>query len=162
MNKTLKHKGYLGSIEFDLEDEYLYGEILFINDKIIYDGTTIEELKSAFESAVDDYLAFCQEIGKTPDVSCSGTFNVRISPELHTKCAKQARLNNLSLNAFVTQALEQACIDTSLFSINYKIIELSERIDYHFSFKTINVSEREKYQFGKSSYTYTTNTGFFS
>lgn len=108
MNKTLKHKGYLGSIEFDLENGYLYGEVLFINDKIIYDGSTIEELKTAFESAVDDYLAFCQEIGKTPDVSCSGTFNVHISPELHAKCLKQAKLTNLSLNAFIAQSLEQA------------------------------------------------------
>lgn len=163
MNEILKHKGYLGSTELDLENEYLYGEVLFINDKIIYNGSTIEELKTAFKSAVDDYLAFCQEIGKTPDVSCSGTFNVRISPELHATCVKQARLSNLTLNAFVSEALKQACTNnTSLRSINRKIIELSERLDYHFSYEKINVSKEEMYPLNQSLSTYATNIGMYS
>lgn len=108
MNKTLTYKNYLGSIEFDLEDNYLHGSILFINDKIIYSGETLEELKQSFETAVDDYLEFCQEMGKEPEKPCSGRFNVRISPKLHADCLKQAKQHHLSLNAFIAKTLEES------------------------------------------------------
>ena len=33
--------------------------------------------------SLDDYLAFCEEVGKSPEKEYKGTFNVRISPERH-------------------------------------------------------------------------------
>lgn len=106
MSNVLKYKDYLGSIEYDLDDDYLYGEILFINDKVIYEGQTLSELKNSFEQAVDGYLEFCQELGKSPDVACSGSFNIRISPKLHLACLKNAKEQGLSLNAYIGRQLE--------------------------------------------------------
>lgn len=57
------------------------------------------------EKAVDDYLDFCAEIGKKPEISCSGTFNVRISSELHYECVKQAYHRNITLNSYVALAV---------------------------------------------------------
>lgn len=105
MKNLLKYKNYLGSVEFDLENGYLYGKVLFINDSVIYDGTTLDELKSSFENAVDEYLELCKELGKQPDNTCTGSFNVRISPELHRKYQIMAYEQGCSMNAVIEQAM---------------------------------------------------------
>jgi predicted HicB family RNase H-like nuclease len=107
---NLKYKGYTGTIEASIEDDCLHGEILFINDLITYEGNTVAEIKSSFEEAVDRYLAYCEETGKPADKPCSGTFNVRIGPELHRKAVEAAYEQSLTLNEFVTQSI-QAAID---------------------------------------------------
>ena len=59
----LNYKSYTGSIETSVEDGVLHGSVLDIKDVITFEGTTIEELKQAFQDSVDDYLEFCQEMG---------------------------------------------------------------------------------------------------
>lgn len=106
-NTTLKYNGYEGSIEFDTDDNILFGKILFIDDMVSYEGTSIAELKEDFKAAVDDYIATCKEIGKNPQKSYSGTFNVRIGSRTHYILAHEAQLNNVSLNAFVKDILDK-------------------------------------------------------
>ncbi len=103
--ELLTYKGYTGSIAVSQEDECLYGRIAFIADLVTYEGDTVRELKKAFESAVDDYLATCAAVGKQPLKSCSGTFNVRIGPELHMAALIAAKQADTSLNDFVKQAV---------------------------------------------------------
>ena len=52
--KELKHKGYFGSADIDVESGMIVGRLLFISDVIGYSGATVPELKAAFEEAVDD------------------------------------------------------------------------------------------------------------
>ena len=59
----MNYKSYTGSIETSVEDGVLHGSVLDIKDVITFEGTTIEELKQAFQDSVDDYLEFCQEMG---------------------------------------------------------------------------------------------------
>jgi predicted HicB family RNase H-like nuclease len=106
MRRTLEHKGYTGSVDFSLEDDVLHGKILFINDLVNYEGSTLQELQKAFEEAVDFYLATCAEEGVAPDKPCSGTFNVRISQELHKQAQTEAARRGLSLNDFVRCSIE--------------------------------------------------------
>lgn len=134
MADVLKHKGYLGSVEFDLEDGYLHGKVKFVNDRIIYDGQTIDELKQAFVDAVDGYLELCAEIGKTPDAPCSGTFNVRISPELHRKSQLYAYEHGITLNATVERALTQLCHNDQARNIQ-EIKNLTVSIHKQFEYK---------------------------
>jgi len=109
MNKnTLSHKGYTGSIEISIADGCLHGQILFIDDLITYEGTTIPELNKEFSSSVDRYLAYCDKTGKPANKPYSGTFNVRIGQELHRKAAQEALVRNLSLNDYVSQAIKAA------------------------------------------------------
>ena len=51
----------MGSIEISLEDNCLHGKILNIADLITYEAETLGELKAAFHSATDEYIAFCAE-----------------------------------------------------------------------------------------------------
>ena len=106
--KTLKYKGYLGSIEFSEEDNVLFGEILGIDGLVNYEGNTMKELTESFHEAVEDYLAFCSDHGRKPQKSFSGSFNVRIAPDTHRDIANLAADAGISINAFVKQALSEA------------------------------------------------------
>lgn len=107
-NNQLNHLGYTGSSEISLEDGCLHGRILFIDDLITYEAESVTGLCAAFEEAVNDYLEYCAETGKPANKPYSGTFNVRVGPELHKSATKQAYLKDQSLNEFVRSAIEQA------------------------------------------------------
>jgi len=112
MSKSdLSYKGYVGSCEVSFEDECLHGRILFIEDLITYEGANPPELKLNFEAAVDRYLAYCEKSGKPANAPCSGSFNVRIGPELHRQALIKARLNGVNLNEFVKEAVCIAVAD---------------------------------------------------
>lgn len=106
--KTLKYKGYVGSIEFSPEDNLLFGELLGIDGLVNYEGTTMQELTDSFHEAVEDYLAFCKDHNWTPQKSYSGAFNVRVSPDTHRQIANRASEAGISINAFVKKALDKA------------------------------------------------------
>jgi predicted HicB family RNase H-like nuclease len=75
---------------------------------VTFEGGSVRELKKAFHEAVDDYLETCAEVGKDPDKTYKGTFNVRISTDLHKAAAVYAAVNNISLNDFVKTAIDYA------------------------------------------------------
>ncbi len=77
---------------------------------ITYEGETVAELKKDFESAVENYLAYCSESGIQPRRSYTGTLSIRISPETHSKIAILASRAGISLNAFIKQALDKAAV----------------------------------------------------
>ena len=77
--KTLKYKGYIGSIDYSEDDGVLFGEILGIDGLVSYEGKTVEELTHSFHEAVEDYLVFCEEHNRKPQKSYSGSFNIRIA-----------------------------------------------------------------------------------
>lgn len=105
MNNTMEYKGYIGSVEFSEEDGVLFGKALGIRALISYEGETGKELLQDFHDAVDDYLSLCKDQGIEPERAYKGSFNVRISPELHKKIAVLATEQRISLNSFVENAL---------------------------------------------------------
>lgn len=107
---VLTYKGYSGSIEASIEDACLHGRILFVDDLVTYEGDSVPEIRAAFQDAVDRYLNHCQRVGKAANKPYSGTFNVRIGPELHSKAARVAHQKKIKLNEFVKLAV-QAAID---------------------------------------------------
>ena len=100
-DKVLKYKNYIGSVEYDLTDKFLFGKILFIDDLVTYEGNTIEDLEKAFHYMVDDYLETCKEIGKEPQKGYSGNFNIRTTPEIHQTLVEIAKMENVSLNKLI-------------------------------------------------------------
>lgn len=110
-NNILEYKGYHTKIEFDSEDFVLRGKIEGINDLVNFESEDIKGIEKEFHEAVDDYLEFCREVGKEPDKEYKGSFNVRISPELHKKLAVTAMQNGDTLNASVEKAIEQYVLE---------------------------------------------------
>ena len=102
----MKYKGYSGSVEYSEEDNCLYGKVMGMSrDCITFEGQDVNELRRDFEGAVDDYLASCAARGVEPAKPYSGTFNVRVSPEIHSAIAMLAQKAGMSINAFIRQVL---------------------------------------------------------
>ena len=66
--------------------------------------TASQTLKQDFQEAVDDYLDMCSEQGVKPEKVYRGSFNIRISPDLHRKISLYAAAKKCSLNSVVEQA----------------------------------------------------------
>lgn len=105
MSSLLSYKNYNGSVEYSEEDECLYGKVVGLKSLISYEGASVQELKKAFEEAVDEYLADCQERRLEPEQPYKGSFNVRISPDLHRRIAVYAIQHGKSLNSAVEEAI---------------------------------------------------------
>lgn len=108
MNNTIEYKGYLGSVEFSEEDGLFYGKVMGIRSLISYEGETAKELLEDFHGAVDDYLEACAAEGKQPEVAYKGSFNVRISPELHKRLVVYATAHQMSLNSYIEETLKNS------------------------------------------------------
>lgn len=104
-DNMLKYKGFYGSVAYSAADECFFGKITGTADLVTFEGESVDSLKMAFAEAVEDYIAMCKEAGKEPQKSYRGSFNIRISPDLHKEAAVMAKKKGLSLNAFVEKAI---------------------------------------------------------
>ena len=104
----IKYKDYLGVFEYNPEADLFHGEVVNLADVVTFQGRSLDELKQALQESIEDYLEFCQEIGKEPERPFSGRFNLRLTPELHRAASTRARRQNKSLNTWVAETLEQA------------------------------------------------------
>ena len=62
----LKYKGYYTYVKIDFECHSLYGKIEDIRDYVDFESDSVEGIVREFHSAVDDYLEFCNEVGRAP------------------------------------------------------------------------------------------------
>lgn len=106
MKNLLEYKGYHTKIEFDSDALVLRGKIEGIKDLVNFESASLTLIEEEFHIAVDEYLEFCKEVGKEPDKEYKGTFNIRISPELHKELALVAFRNGDTLNATVEKAIK--------------------------------------------------------
>ena len=125
MKDTLEYKGYHARIVFNAESHTLRGVIEGINDYVDFESDSIQAIENEFHNAVDDYLLFCEQIKKSPEKEYKGSFNVRISPELHRRIAQKAFRNKTTLNAEVEKAISEyvsertvSALGISTFSTN--------------------------------------------
>lgn len=59
LNNLLEYRGYIGSIEVDMQSDILFGHVQNLKNKddvVSYEGETIKQLREDFENAVDDYM----------------------------------------------------------------------------------------------------------
>lgn len=108
MNNTMEYKNYVGSVEFSEEDGCFFGRVMGIRALISYEGSTAKELVEDFHGAVDDYLDLCAAEGREPERAYKGSFNVRVSPELHKQAVIYAAAHQMSLNSFVERSMQSA------------------------------------------------------
>jgi predicted HicB family RNase H-like nuclease len=102
----LKYKGYSGTVEYSEEDNCLYGKAIGMNKNCItYEGKTVVELKTDFESGIDLYLESCKERGIKPQKPYSGSLNIRIPSEVHSQLALKAQMTGKSINSIIKDLL---------------------------------------------------------
>ena len=103
---TISYKKYVAQIEPDLEDGILVGRVTNTRDIIAFHGNTIAEAIESFHSVIDEYLEDCKEKGLSPNKPCSGRFNLRIPPRLHSELSIAAAKAGKSLNQWTADALD--------------------------------------------------------
>jgi predicted HicB family RNase H-like nuclease len=101
---ALRYKDFQGSVDF--EDDRLIIRILHIDDLVTTEIDSASTARAAFAELVEDYLATCAELGKQPCKPFKGSFNVRVTPELHRQVAMAAADVGESMNAWISNALE--------------------------------------------------------
>ena len=61
---TMTFKGYTARIDYDGDEEIFTGRIAGIADVVGFHADTVEDLKAAFQEAVEDYIETCARVGE--------------------------------------------------------------------------------------------------
>jgi predicted HicB family RNase H-like nuclease len=129
MSMTLKYKGYTAQVEIDGDLEILFGRVIDIAHVITFQGATVPEVRQAFHDSVDDYLAFCREIGEQPDKAYSGKLPFRTTPANHRKIVLAAKAQGKSVNRWMIDILVQAAELTAEQA--HQLKELRELVSFY-------------------------------
>ena len=105
MSDLLFYKNYNGTVEYSREDDCLFGKVIGIRSLLSYEGNSVQELEQDFQDVIEEYLADCKERQVEPEQPFKGTFNVKISPELHRNIAIYAMKHGKSLDDAVEEAI---------------------------------------------------------
>jgi predicted HicB family RNase H-like nuclease len=105
---TMTHKGYTAKIEFDERDGIFVGRVLGLRTMISFHGETVAELRSEFETAIEEFLRDCKRNGLRPEKPASGKLMLRVPPEVHGAAIVAAQAAGKSLNQWATDVLEEA------------------------------------------------------
>lgn len=106
----MEYKGYIGIVDYDPDSRIFHGDVVNTRDVITFQGTSVDEIDTAFRESIDDYLSWCTEEGAEPEKPYSGRFNLRLSPELHKEIAVTARKMKISINTFVERAVQDELV----------------------------------------------------
>jgi predicted HicB family RNase H-like nuclease len=77
-----------------------------INDLVTFEGETVHELKDAFYYMVDEHIKDCEAENIPVEKSYKGSFNIRLTPDLHRRAAITAKMRGTTLNNFVKESIE--------------------------------------------------------
>ena len=105
---SMSYRGYTARMEFDPDDKIIVGRVLDIDDIISFHGTSVAEFESALHSAVDGYIAACEQLGQAPDKPASGKMMLRVDPAVHAAAVKASARSGQSLNKWAEQVLRAA------------------------------------------------------
>jgi predicted HicB family RNase H-like nuclease len=105
MKDFLEYRGFVGSVHFSAEDKIFHGKIEGVNDLISFEGETVNELEEGFHYMVDEHIKDCEKENQPIEKSYKGSFNIRITPDLHRRAAQTAIRRGVSLNQLVNDIL---------------------------------------------------------
>lgn len=99
----LLYKGFIGQIDYDNNANLLVGEIVNSVDVLEFSGKTADEIKTNFQSCVDDYLAFqVEEVGTNP-TPFIGHFTLCLAPDKQKKVIRAAKNEGQTIAHWLNQ-----------------------------------------------------------
>lgn len=99
--------GYQAVIAYDPDIEMFRGEFIGLNGGADFYAADIPSLKKEGRISLNLFLKMCAEDG-VPPKKAQGKFALRLPPELYQSAAAKSASAGKSLNAFITEAIEQA------------------------------------------------------
>lgn len=102
----LEYKGYKGTVEYAQANDCLCGKVVGMGNLLItYEGKTISELRSSFESVLEYYFGECRREMRKPKKPFSGTLNLRMPSEIHEQVALASMKTGVTINDFINRAI---------------------------------------------------------
>ena len=105
---SMKYKGYTASVRYVPEDDVFCGRVDGISDRIIFVGSSVEELKKEFKESINFYLESCAQTGDKPQRPSSGNVMLRMAPAVHSAATAAAKAAGQSLNKWMEHLVIQA------------------------------------------------------
>jgi predicted HicB family RNase H-like nuclease len=129
------YQGFIADFHVDFEEGIIRGRVINTRDMITFYGKTAEEASDEFKKSVDEYLAFCQEIGVEPEKPFSGRILVRVNPSMHRQLSLRAQRAGQSINKLIVGELSRSLKDelsdepeATEFSDPVKIVHRESRL----------------------------------
>ena len=107
MTNQLNYKGYIGSVFFSEEDGVFHGKVIGITDSISFEGESVQSLTDDFRNAIDEYIEFCDEVGKNPEKK---SYSVKISPTVYNNALLYSTQKGISFTTFVENAIKASIL----------------------------------------------------
>lgn len=108
MNNLMNYKDFTAKVEFFADDNVIVGRLIGIDDIVMFEAETVDELQSAFREAVDFHIEVCEKTGKSSKKNYSGKLMFRLPSELHARIAETAAKHGKSINEFGKEIFEAA------------------------------------------------------
>ena len=105
---TMTYRGYVARVEYSDEDQCFVGHLTGITDVVGFHGESVQELRTAFEEAVEDYLETCQKLSRAPQKPYSGKLMLRVPPEVHAAISQAAKASGKSVNQWAADTFAKA------------------------------------------------------
>jgi predicted HicB family RNase H-like nuclease len=61
------YKGYAGHFAYDEDLDLFEGSVSNCKDLIIFQGKSVDAVMTAFKDAINEYIEWCEKIGKEPE-----------------------------------------------------------------------------------------------
>ena len=107
LTNLLKYKDYYARITFDPSADAFHGRVIGIQDVIDFYGCTPDELREECKNSVEDYLAWCADVGTKPEKTWLGKLTIRIDEDLRRRLTVVAAAHGESVNAWITTLLDR-------------------------------------------------------
>lgn len=104
----MEYKGYVANVSYDDDARLFHGEVVNTRAVITFQGRSVDELEAELKKSVDVYLEWCKKRKKAPERPYSGTFTVRVTPDVHRAVAIAAAKAKKSLNSWVADTIWSA------------------------------------------------------
>ncbi len=104
---ALTFKGYTAHIEYDAEDHIFVGRLSGIDDIVVFHGTTVDEIETAFHESVTHYLEVSERRNKQTSIPYSKLM-LQIPQDVHIAIATAAEKSGKSINQWSSEVLGKA------------------------------------------------------
>ena len=103
----MEYRGYTALIQYSEEDGCFIGKVIGISDQIVFDASSLEEIRKAFAKDVESYIQYCCEKGREPNKPMS-EFLIPVSPPLlYAQASRKAEDDGVPVRAVMETALQK-------------------------------------------------------
>ena len=105
---TINYRGYPALVDYDPEDRIFVGRLAGIDDIVVFHGTTVNELETAFHEIVDHYLEVSERRGIPAQEPATQTLTVHVPPDVYAAVTRAAELEGASIDNWAARRLGEA------------------------------------------------------